>query len=195
MRYAILLLFLLVGCGGPAFSAAVSPELMDDTGESDSGKLLEIDSGSVIPDSGSAFPDSSSVIPDDSSEIDSGSVVSETDSDGIDSGLSADSGSVVDSGAVDSACATPVTHSNGLGQTWTDCVPLGTYNMTQAFMACEAATGAAGAMQCGIHDGDAGGCDNGVFYVGGFWVYAGPTAGHVSSTAFDCPTTASPTWD
>lgn len=37
--------------------------------------------------------------------------------------------------APDMAC-TQYTHSNGLGQTWTDCVPLGTYNDTQAKKAC-----------------------------------------------------------
>jgi len=33
----------------------------------------------------------------------------------------------------------PVTHSNGIGQTWQDCVPLGTYNLSQAMKACKAA--------------------------------------------------------
>jgi hypothetical protein len=31
-----------------------------------------------------------------------------------------------------------VTHDNGVGQTWQDCEPLGTYNNAQAFKACEA---------------------------------------------------------
>lgn len=40
-------------------------------------------------------------------------------------------------GGVFDACA-PVTHDNGLGQTWQDCVPLGTYNLEQAMKACRA---------------------------------------------------------
>lgn len=39
------------------------------------------------------------------------------------------------------ACA-PVTHDNGLGQTWTDCVPLGTYDEAQAMKACRASDAA-----------------------------------------------------
>jgi hypothetical protein len=38
-----------------------------------------------------------------------------------------------------------VVHSNGFGQTFSDCVPLSTYNVTQAFEACAASTGDAGA--------------------------------------------------
>jgi hypothetical protein len=38
---------------------------------------------------------------------------------------------------VDAGC-TPVTHSNGLGQHWTDCTPLGTYTIDEAMAACEA---------------------------------------------------------
>lgn len=44
---------------------------------------------------------------------------------------------------VDAGCAL-VTHENGLGQTWQDCVPLGTYNEEQAMKACEAS----GAARC-----------------------------------------------
>jgi len=31
-----------------------------------------------------------------------------------------------------------IVHDNGLGQTWQDCVPLGTYDQTQAMKACVA---------------------------------------------------------
>lgn len=40
-------------------------------------------------------------------------------------------------GAPVDACS-PVTHDNGLGQTWQDCVPIGTYNEEQATKACKA---------------------------------------------------------
>src|SRR5271155_3117350 len=83
---------------------------------------------------------------------DSGSTVTQGDS-GI---VSRDSGATIDSGTTEmdssmptetSDACTPVTHSNGVGQTWTDCVPLGTYNETQAMKACAA-----------VYDGDAGTC-------------------------------------
>ncbi len=44
-----------------------------------------------------------------------------------------------------------VVHSNGFGQTFSDCQPLGTYNVNQAFEACAASTGDAGA--CSIPAG------------------------------------------
>jgi len=40
----------------------------------------------------------------------------------------------------DSDCTT-VMHSNGVGEKWTDCVPIGTYNQAQATKACTAYTG------------------------------------------------------
>jgi len=53
------------------------------------------------------------------------------------SGGAPNSGGTPGSGGVVDAC-TPVTHDNGLGQTWQDCVPLGTYNQSQAVKACKA---------------------------------------------------------
>jgi hypothetical protein len=41
-----------------------------------------------------------------------------------------------------------VTHDNGVGQTWQDCVPLGTYDNTQALKACEAWCAVVGCASC-----------------------------------------------
>ena len=41
-----------------------------------------------------------------------------------------------------------VTHDNGVGQTWQDCVPLGTYDNTQALKACEAWCDVVGCASC-----------------------------------------------
>lgn len=41
-----------------------------------------------------------------------------------------------------------VTHDNGVGQTWQDCEPLGTYNNAQAFKACEAWCEVVGCASC-----------------------------------------------
>lgn len=47
-------------------------------------------------------------------------------------------GGASDGGTGGSAGCELVTHENGLGQTWEDCVELGTYDTAQAFAACEA---------------------------------------------------------
>jgi len=48
------------------------------------------------------------------------------------------------SGGGGAGCSAPITHSNGLGQTFTDCVPLATYNLTQAREAAQALLDAMG---------------------------------------------------
>jgi len=79
------------------------------------------------------------------------------------------------------ACAL-VTHDNGIGQTWQDCVPLGTYNQEQAMKACEAFTGdskaCAVAIGCGASFGDV---IRSTLYpeVDYFWTYSGNHAGNV----------------
>jgi hypothetical protein len=96
-------------------------------------------------------------------------------------------GGVIGSGGV--VACTLVTHSNGIGQTWQDCVPLGTYNESQAMKACEAS----GAPLCTM----TGGCGTTSYAVcgydtpgmqqhGGCWEYgSGLITAYVSSTA--CP--------
>ncbi len=77
---------------------------------------------------------------------------------------------------------TLVTHDNGLGQTWQDCEPLGTFTQAQATKACLAA----GAAQCysltgcGIPYYEVRGYTAGGSAIG-FWMYGGPTAGYVNS--------------
>ena len=57
---------------------------------------------------------------------------------GTSTGGALNSGGTPGSGGVADAGCTPVPHDNGLGQTWQDCVPLGTYNQSQAVKACKA---------------------------------------------------------
>jgi hypothetical protein len=38
-------------------------------------------------------------------------------------------------------CTTPVVHDNGVGGSWTDCQPLGTYTLDEAMAACASAAG------------------------------------------------------
>jgi hypothetical protein len=91
-----------------------------------------------------------------------------------------------------------IVHSNGLGQTFSDCVALGTYNITQATEAALAwdPSGSVVLAQCLVsHDF--------VVYItnGGetaAWDYYGTYAGHVALTQGTtpvCPTSADPVWD
>lgn len=47
----------------------------------------------------------------------------------------------VEAAATQDACATIYIHSNGIGASWADCVPLNTFNLTQALAACRATYG------------------------------------------------------
>jgi hypothetical protein len=64
--------------------------------------------------------------------FDSGLSEHDVDQDGVDLGRA----DLARTPAADMACAQQYTHLNGAGQTWTDCVPLGTYNSAQAMKAC-----------------------------------------------------------
>jgi hypothetical protein len=75
-----------------------------------------------------------------------------------------------------------VTHDNGLGQIWQDCVPLGTYNLSQAMKACAAS----GAVQCfaraacGLQLDTVRGYDGGQGWPTGEWGYGYNAAGYVA---------------
>lgn len=99
-----------------------------------------------------------------------------------------------------------VTHQNGLGQTFQDCIPPGTYNSN---IATEAAAAWPGAQIIGnlFSCGPASSSSETVVAVSGgstaSWAYTGPLAGRVelnnAGGATDgsdalCPTTASPPW-
>jgi hypothetical protein len=104
-------------------------------------------------------------------------------------------------------CATPiccqggcgVTHSDGLGQHFYDCSPLGTYTVGTATEACAAYTG--NPAQCSTVDcGTAG--HGAVASLGAancaVWVYSGTSAGHVlltSGTSCFCPVITDPMWN
>lgn len=79
-------------------------------------------------------------------------------------------------GAPETDACVLVTHDNGLGQHWTDCAPLGTYDVTEATKACKASGASVclfgacnGAMVC-----------NSANY-GTCWVYSGLSAGYVGT--------------
>lgn len=76
-----------------------------------------------------------------------------------------------------------VTHSDGIGQTWQDCAPLGTYDVAEAQAACKA-----NAAPCVMHvctGSDLAVCnlDPDVPGYCTCWTYAGTDVGHVNSQA------------
>jgi hypothetical protein len=90
-----------------------------------------------------------------------------------------------------------VVHSNGLGDTFTDCTPLATFNLTQAFEACAAHTGDAGA--CSV---DPITCSQGDQVCGTIasvctcWRYNGNSSGRYSQgSSCNCVGSASPQWN
>ena len=91
---------------------------------------------------------------------------------------------------------TVVTHSNGLGQAFYDCTPLGTRSIEEATAACVAYTGSAS--QC-VNNPPA--CTTGSVCSSGAalcacWRYMGPPAGHVNNPAAACVCASGmdPTW-
>lgn len=100
-----------------------------------------------------------------------------------------------------SVACTLVTHTNGIGQTWQDCVPINTYDLNQAMRACEKS----GAAHCTNNGSICGGTYVVCGYdeprqsiYGGCWGYYGVyIAGFVSSVALNgggsCPNANSET--
>lgn len=130
----------------------------------------------------------------------------------IDPGEACDDGNVAAGDGCSSSCQLEgpcpgglplITHDNGQGQTWQDCVPLGTYNGTQASNACAAYTGNLGS--CFDFDcADPGNFDNVVCGLLGAdcacWTYAGAlttglTVNDPSSNACTCPAVGDNTWN
>lgn len=153
--------FVLAGCGGDPFTGFDAVAL---------DARIETDGGLGGAPGGGAGGSGGAI------DVDSGV--------GINSGGSSSGGASSASGGVSAAtggtatCAL-VTHNNGLGQTWQDCVSLGTYNETQATKACKASV----SVQCVILDYCGGYTMRGYDVAGMFiaeWGYGGTTGGHVA---------------
>ncbi len=117
-----------------------------------------------------------------------------------------DSASPPDAGGSD-AC-TPVMHMDGVGQSWTDCTPLGTYDEAEAMRACEAYVASTPGAVCDQPPGSAacsgaascwwatryGGANN----LSMNWAYAGANAGHVvvgTGAIAYCPSSTDSMWE
>ena len=101
---------------------------------------------------------------------------------------------------ISSACA--ITHANGVGQNYYDCVDAGTYNQTQAGKACTAYTNDQFACQAASCIGDAGDMvvcgtpEGGTNCV--CWDYVGQDTSHVyksGTTTCYCPGSTDPNWN
>jgi hypothetical protein len=124
----------------------------------------------------------------------------------VDGGDAADSAVDASTTCGTHMCSTPLccdggcanTHSDGLGHFFYDCVPPGTFNLTQAFAACAAFTG--NMSQC---NNDPIACSSGdqVCSSGApmcaCWRYNGNGSGHVLDTGATCQCfgSNSPTWN
>jgi hypothetical protein len=99
-----------------------------------------------------------------------------------DSGGKSDSAGEAEAGQAE-ACSL-VTHSDGIGQTWQDCLPLGTYDEAQALAAC-IANGGSPCVQSNCTGAGSAICDKDPVMPGycSCWTYAGSSAGHVESHA------------
>jgi hypothetical protein len=127
-----------------------------------------------------------------------GGVEAATDAGGDVDPRSGDGSAQADSSSSQDA-ATLYTHYNGVGQTWEDEVPLGTYDLAEATSACVAFTG--DASRCGeSFCGPAGTrnivCASGVTWCWSFLTVDGAVAGHVynDDAGYRCPGASDPSW-
>jgi hypothetical protein len=240
MRSTFILALMLVGCSGQPFTASMIGSVSDggDQVETDgSGGSASTETGGAAESGGRAGTGGhvgvgsgghfetggSSSTGGRSTTGGSTSTGGVNSSSGGSSGATGSTGgSFATGGASSSTGGTPsdacvlVTHDNGIGQTWQDCVPLDTYNATQATAACEAYKAAhvasCSSARCVLALGS---CisigSNSVEYTadcgGGaiLWTYAPGTAnptggGHVvnittASSPDGCPTSQDPSWD
>jgi hypothetical protein len=98
--------------------------------------------------------------------------------------------------ASDSGCKA-VVHLNGLGQTYTDCTPLGTYNADEAAKACAAADAGACAENTILCANAPMECTSGNPCL--CWTYGGTTAGRARTSGAaaicQCPLAGDPFWN
>lgn len=84
------------------------------------------------------------------------------------------------------------THSDGVGQTWQDCAPSGTYDQAEAAAACAAYTAAIPNATCESPAGCAQVCAMVASSVEYCWIYQGTNAGRVANSSCGTPVG---TWD
>jgi len=200
-RLVFLSSLLVVACGsGPSFQAA-PVETGDASGSGGAtgtgGRSAGSGDSGGVRASGGAHPGSGGSTATGGASSTGGAATGGTSSTGgAPSGGSAGDVTGSDGGIVD-ACVL-VTHDNGLGQTWQDCVPRGTYNLDQAMKACAAS----GVVTCTANpvSPTCGGTTrlvwrstgSGLPLNGGGWGYAGSIAGYVNHAQAPCTGPSNP---
>lgn len=197
------LAMLAAGCGGDEFQ----DQLFGAGGDGSGGETQATNTGGQTTSTGGAgvvgtggLPGETGGAPADDSGAPGGSTNSGTGGGGSPGtgGISAGTGGEATGGAVSTGGVaatggttgcTLVTHDNGLGQTWQDCVPLGTHDQAQALKAC-VASGAGMCLAlngCGAIYWEIRGYTTDGSQVIGFWMYGGPSAGYVNAAACGAP--------
>lgn len=180
----------LTACGGEVFTygapvdhgdADIEAAVADDAGQDGAAEAAQ------EPDAG----DSGQVV------ADAGQDAHETGSGDADAGDTGTPPPPTDGG--------PCTHSDGIGQTYQDCAPLGTYNSTTAYEACAAYSGSTGVCSPTPRCPAVPAMANSVCYLHAgmcaCWDFSGASVGHVSRTTETvngctvCTTSTDPTWD
>lgn len=122
MKLLMCVVFLLVGCNNGSFSSSDVTE--------DGGGAASMNEDAGVVSSGSGGSPGAGGHPSTGGAPGTGG----TPDTGTGGRVSTGGSAVIETG---DACV-PVTHSNGTGQIWHDCAPVGTYNERQATKACEA---------------------------------------------------------
>jgi hypothetical protein len=148
-----LLALLLAACGGPPFTADLfTGQPLDAAEAGQDAPVSSSEGGQDFPDAGSPL-DAFADVP------------------GLDVAVH-DAAPEASSG---DGC-TWTTHTNGLGGSWDDCAPLGTYDQGEAMAACAAH---AGASSCTADEDSVTDSDPGTACGPHAWVYSGAQAGRV----------------
>jgi|GEM_PF-6195390 len=196
------IVIIVSGCGGSDFSFTESPVVDYDSGHPST--MPVDDAGAVPPDVAPETSDAGAGgAPGTGGRTATGgttghagtvSAGGKTATGGSSGGVTATGGAQGTGGHPSEDACVPVTHTNGVGQTWRDCVPVGTYDETQAMKACLARTG--DRRRCSL----APGCGSAAQVVQGtgegynlLWGFDGNTAGFVGIDGA-CPSGHSGAW-
>ena len=119
--------------------------------------------------------------------------------------LGSDAGTLDSSGCdADPECGSPACtymHANGLGETFVDCTPKGTYDLAQATEACASYTGDSSQCRAATCGATSVVCSSAAALSCACWAFAGAGTGHVESSGQPgalncvCPGPTAPGWN
>jgi hypothetical protein len=199
-RFAFPMLLVLSACGGVPFTEL--PASIDDAGYPSDDASAAIETATPGPDAEATSRDRYAVAP----EASDGAPDAPADA-GVRLYDDAHPDARADGSPLDAADAQPpgtgpdgctlVTHSDGLGQSWSDCAPLGTLDLAEATAACVAGYGSN--LACSSHICGSGQPSDPAFHAvcGSLvcWAYDGPYAGKVSlPSSGGCPSASGAPW-